>query len=228
MKTKISIFLALIFLASGALFSQETNKIKYSDGPCIEKSKVNQEGHLAGKNTDLSFTLENDSLRVAGIIEANCCGTHYLSYEIKNDSLLLYRTDEGELCDCLCSYKIDVKIGKCTSKEYTVCLGKYELPTEWEISEKVLLSGIIDKSIKEAKVYPNPVNSSTQIEFSAENGETYRFELYNEFGELLRSINDISVGKILLRRGNLTNGKYFYRILQMNGDCKYNGTITLL
>lgn len=227
MKANICGFVVMLVMSSVTLFSQETGKILYSNGPCIKNNNHEETEKITQAVTNLSFILENDSLRVTGIIEANCCGSHHLSYIISNDSLLLYRTDEGELCDCMCGFNIDVKIGKCTSKEYTVCLGKYEVPTEWEISEKVLLSGVIDKLIKEARVYPNPFKNSTQIEFSAEEGETYRFELYNEFGELVKNINNVSNGKITLNRENLLNGVYFYRVLQANGVCKFNGAITL-
>ena len=65
------------------------------------------------------------------------------------------------------------------------------------------------------KIYPNPFNSSTTIQFSM---PIYKAELfiYNAFGQLEKQIENISAQEIQLPRNDLPSGLYFIILKQKN------------
>ena len=60
--------------------------------------------------------------------------------------------------------------------------------------------------------YPNPFTNSTIIEFKNSKKEKHTFTLYKTTGQLVRKIDNISTGKIIIDRRNLTNGLYFFQL----------------
>lgn len=65
------------------------------------------------------------------------------------------------------------------------------------------------------KIYPNPFNSSTTIQFnsSIKNAE---LNIYNMYGQKIKIINHISGDKIKIDRDNLPSGIYFIHLTQDN------------
>ena len=65
------------------------------------------------------------------------------------------------------------------------------------------------------KIYPNPFNSSTTIQFST---PVYKAELniYNTYGQLIKQIENISGQEIQLSRNNLPSGVYFFKLIENN------------
>ncbi|NQZ37720.1 MAG: T9SS type A sorting domain-containing protein [Crocinitomicaceae bacterium] len=65
------------------------------------------------------------------------------------------------------------------------------------------------------KIYPNPFNSSTTIQFST---PVYKAELkiYNTYGQLIKQIENISGQEIQLSRNNLPSGVYFFKLMENN------------
>ncbi|HET6990895.1 MAG TPA: SBBP repeat-containing protein, partial [Bacteroidia bacterium] len=64
-------------------------------------------------------------------------------------------------------------------------------------------------------ISPNPFNSSTTIRFNSQlkNGEV---ELFNLYGQEIKSIKNISADKIEIERGDLSDGIYFIRLSEEN------------
>lgn len=67
------------------------------------------------------------------------------------------------------------------------------------------------------KIYPNPFNYFTTIQFSSlmKNAE---FVIYNVYGQLIKTINNISGDKIILYKESISSGLYFYEVKQDNGN----------
>ncbi|PCH98364.1 MAG: hypothetical protein COB85_01665 [Bacteroidetes bacterium] len=66
-------------------------------------------------------------------------------------------------------------------------------------------------------VYPNPFSSVTTIEFDNMGGEECTFHLYSVTGQIVREISEILTGEIVLERGTLVNGLYYYQLQNDNG-----------
>ena len=62
------------------------------------------------------------------------------------------------------------------------------------------------------KVYPNPFNAYTTIEFKNLKKEKHTLTIYNSLGQLVRQFDNISNGQIRIERDNLTNGLYFFQL----------------
>jgi len=108
----------IMLLVCYSVYSQEIDTMMYSDVECTEP--------IGGSETQsVSIQLKNDTLSLSGKIIANCCGTHFLKYEVFEDSVYFTRIDTGNLCDCFCLYDIFIKIGGCTSNFYNIKLLEY-------------------------------------------------------------------------------------------------------
>jgi hypothetical protein len=62
------------------------------------------------------------------------------------------------------------------------------------------------------RVYPNPFYEQTIIEFNNKRNEKYSLTLWNSFGQIMQTIENITTDKIKVERNNLTSGLYFFRL----------------
>ncbi len=83
-----------------------------------------------------------------------------------------------------------------------------------------------DKSYSNIRVYPNPTINSSTLEFDNSKGEKYVLTLYNNIGQLVRRIDNITTGKIRLERMNLTSGMYFF-LLRKDAGMIGNGKLII-
>lgn len=58
-------------------------------------------------------------------------------------------------------------------------------------------------------LYPNPFDDYTTLTFMNSKNKKYTLKLYNGQGQLVRTISDITTGKIKIEKKNLLNGLYF-------------------
>ncbi len=67
----------------------------------------------------------------------------------------------------------------------------------------------------ELTIFPNPFNTSTTLQFnsSIKNAE---LNIYNLYGQKVKTINNISGDQIKIERRNLNAGSYFYELKQDN------------
>ena len=63
------------------------------------------------------------------------------------------------------------------------------------------------------KIYPNPFSTSTTIEFENENNEKHILVIYNSTGALVRKIENIVKGSVIIERENLKSGLYFFQLM---------------
>ena len=69
------------------------------------------------------------------------------------------------------------------------------------------------KEMNSVSIYPNPFSTSTTIEFDNEKNEAYSLLIYNTTGQLVRKIDNITTGKIIVARENLTRGFYVFHLM---------------
>ena len=68
----------------------------------------------------------------------------------------------------------------------------------------------------EHKLYPNPLVKQSTLTFINLNQEEFTFELYNSKGELMKVINNITYDTVIIDKGNLCSGIYFYQLRSNN------------
>jgi len=81
--------------------------------------------------------------------------------------------------------------------------------------ECYLLLGINDKipaGNNSFKIYPNPFKQYTILEFENQKDEKYKLSIYNSFGQLIFSKDNIVTGKIKIERNEMTAGMYFFQL----------------
>ena len=68
-------------------------------------------------------------------------------------------------------------------------------------------------------VYPNPFSLQTTFVIDSRliNRTVLNLRLYNTLGQEVISTKNISTSKVIIRRGNLQNGLYFYRLTGEDG-----------
>lgn len=67
-------------------------------------------------------------------------------------------------------------------------------------------------SEKDVKVYPNPFTDYTHLKFENTDNEKCVLTIFNCQGQIVRTINNITEGKIIIERKDLAGGLYFFRL----------------
>ena len=92
---------------------------------------------------------------------------------------------------------------------------------EWSSNNFTILAptGITDppNSIQ-FKMYPNPLIDYTSIEFENPKRINYTLSIHNIQGKIVRSIHNITSGKVRVERKDLTAGLYFVRLRDENAS----------
>ncbi len=68
------------------------------------------------------------------------------------------------------------------------------------------------KNLYSVKIYPNPFNQSAHLEFPYETGNSYSLLVYNIYGQVVYSNDQITGGNFILERKNIPNGVYVYQL----------------
>jgi len=77
-----------------------------------------------------------------------------------------------------------------------------------------------------AKIYPNPFNDWTTIKFSNPKQENFTLKLYDTQGRLVRTIESITTGQIIVERKKLRSALYFFQILT-DRKVRFTGKLTI-
>lgn len=64
----------------------------------------------------------------------------------------------------------------------------------------------------EFKIYPNPFNNYTTLEFKNSNKENHNLTIYDYQGKIVQTINNITTDKIIIERNELVNGLYLFKL----------------
>lgn len=166
---------------------------------------------------ELTFEFRHNTLFITGYMYANCCGNRYLQYDIYPDSIHLKRYEEEPECDCEGVFEMrTVSIPNCTGNSYRVVLADYHgthgLDT---IIRKTYIeepTEIANTSTQKIRLYPNPIKEQAVLEFNNPDKEVFTFELIEATGKAVLSRKGITTDRILIKKGNLSSGIYFYRL----------------
>ncbi len=200
------VLLTLFILFYAISFSQETDTILYSDTECNE-SLSNSEMQ------NISIQFSNDTITVSGDIIANCCGMHFIKYEIINDSISLTRIDTGDMCDCYCLHNININIAGCFLDSYNIHLSEYYGNDGYDTIVNNNPTCVYNINNEEIKIFPNPASNSISIDIEKEYTDL-TVEIIDETGRVVYSRNDLE-NPISL--DNFVTGIYFVR-LQIDGN----------
>jgi hypothetical protein len=66
-------------------------------------------------------------------------------------------------------------------------------------------------------VYPNPFSNQTSIYFDNPSGETFTLIIYDVLGKEIKVMNELSRQPVILEKGNINPGLYFYNIYSHSG-----------
>ena len=194
----------LMLLVCYSAYSQETDTIMYSDIECNEPIGDSEK-------QSVSIELKNDTIVLSGKIIANCCGTHFIKYEVFEDSIYFTRIDTGNLCDCYCLHDINIEIGGCTSSFYNVKLNEFSGNDGLDTLINANQTGINNTyNQKKTKIFPNPFNESTTITFSNPDFDKFSLKMFDSSGSLIKIRNNINSNSFQLHRGNLDAGFYYF------------------
>lgn len=61
-------------------------------------------------------------------------------------------------------------------------------------------------------VYPNPFSDFTTLEFEYLKNKNYALAIYSAIGQLVRTVDDITTGRVKIERKNLASGLYFFQL----------------
>ncbi len=210
----------LMMLVCYSAYSQETDTILYSNQECSKP--------FGDSDTQSVFIqLKNDTITFSGKIIANCCGTHFLKYEVFEDLVYFTRIDTGNLCDCYCFYDIAIKIGGCTSGFYNVKLHEYSGNDGLDTLITANQTGINSiNNKKKTKIFPNPFNEYTTITFSNPNLDCFSFKMFDCSGNLIKTINRLNSNSFQLHRDNLNIGFYYF-YLSNSDKIYYSGKLLI-
>ena len=160
MRKIILFFMVFVYLSA---YSQVSDTILFSNHRCTEPLDISD-------SQSMYLQLENDTLTISGKIISNCCGTHFLKYEIFEDSILLTRIDTGNLCDCYCLQDIVIKIGGCTLSNYNVKLHEYSgndgIETIVSVNQKEYYKSFIHPGVTKW-LYHYPQDACGMVEISS-------------------------------------------------------------
>jgi hypothetical protein len=58
--------------------------------------------------------------------------------------------------------------------------------------------------------YPNPISDQSTLQFDNTKAEVCTLTLYNNCGQIVRTINNITSDQVIIQKNNLTNGLYYF------------------
>ena len=140
---------------------------------------------------------------------------------------LLFSEDGGSTWDTLqanipnetLSYRWAVPPTQTVKGKIKIVQDNVNADYEWSSNNFTILSptGIIDppNSIQ-FKMYPNPLIDYSSIEFENPMHINYILTIHNIQGKIVRSIHNITSGKVQVERKDLTAGLYFVRLRDEN------------
>ena len=76
------------------------------------------------------------------------------------------------------------------------------------------------------RIFPNPFSAFTTVEFENENNEKHGLIIYNSTGQIVRVIENITGGEIIIDRENLKSGLYFFQLISNLGNINHGQIIT--
>jgi hypothetical protein len=115
MSIRMFIWIAAICLTVNA------DTISFLTSTCLRGMEKRTVQIVNGDTLTKSFSFSLNTIKITGITLANCCGTHFVSINRTNDTLIqLNAFDSGAICHCNCPYNFEINIPNCNENEYHI------------------------------------------------------------------------------------------------------------
>ena len=73
------------------------------------------------------------------------------------------------------------------------------------------VDNVIESHNNRVTIYPNPFTNYTLVEYTGVDTK-WNWTLYNSLGQIVQQVKNISNQKLIIHKGDLTNGIYMYHI----------------
>jgi len=193
MKTGTMILLLIVFFRIST-FAQDT--LSHIAGSCINSLKTE-----VACPVGINFEYSADTLKIYGMIGANCCGAHFVEIEKLLGTINITSIDTGMLCTCGCLYCFEIRIPATVYDTIVKLNGS-------EYNIKALLNSIGDSRLEDnlIELFPNPTVGNVSVKLNGgirvENiiitdisGRIIR--MYNSFRNVIE-LNDFPVGAYII------------------------------
>lgn len=172
----------------------------------------------------LSYELTTEGLRISGFLFVNCCGEHYMNYNVSHTesdgyTIKLKREDRGPLCDCQEPHAVDFVIpGISLDETYTIILEAYNDYEDY--ADKRVVTEIASP---QADLSRYTIHCQENFRFIRGQEESFTAELFDLSGQRLW-IGESKKYTLKIPMENLPNGTYLCKLT----DAKGTETIKLL
>lgn len=174
--------------------SAQIGEIEYLTSTCGKES-------TAFCSYTKQYVMLNDTVRIFGLIYANCCGTKTIAIGVTTDTIQIQQFSGGPLCTCSCGFCFDIKIPNISQDSIYVDFdGQIVLVTSDMQSIAETNTG------KEFMIYPNPATGNLMVEVS----QKADLEILNLEGQPLLTINNVNL-KTSINIENLSRGVYIIK-----------------
>ncbi len=118
MSVLVSVTLGVGFLAlTDSTFSSPEAGLDYSIGSCEKGAETR--GNASSYGTT-NVTAHNRSVVVSQNLSYACCARLKLDWSIDGKQITVTETNEGDMCRCVCDYRVNATIGPLSPGKYTV------------------------------------------------------------------------------------------------------------
>lgn len=155
----------------------------------------------------VNYKIENDSLKLFGQVERNCCTNSTAVIIDKNDTIKIPTFESGLVCDCNCTFCFEINIPE-FQRDSCVILFDNQI-----IKLNSNINSISNQQIfKNINIKPNPFKDSIKIDFENMSGNNYSFKIFNVQGQLIKS-QSILNSSIDIDMTNITKGIYLIKVI---------------
>ncbi len=118
MSVLVSVTLGVGFLAlTDSTLSSPEAGLDYTIGACEKGSETRGNASSYGR---FNFTAHNRSVVVSQNLSYVCCAVLKLDWSIDGNQITVTETNEGDMCRCICNYRVNATIGPLSSGKYTI------------------------------------------------------------------------------------------------------------
>lgn len=165
--------------------------------------------------TNAAFEINNDSLELSSPIAIfTNNSTDAVSY--------LWDFGDGAISTDQNPYHIYSSTGEYLVKLVAYSANCYNDTTEltiWVVNTDNVNNLRINRNLK---IYPNPFNLTTTIEFENQNNSAYNLKIFDVTGKEVKSVSDIKANQYTLSRESLSEGVYY---IELTGENRYRNIL---
>lgn len=179
--------------------------------------------HVGSFNTDAYFYTNcmvkvNGNWSSSGVIEGPTvgCGGFSVIGNASNSGVFGYNNSNLDMCD-------SANVGSFTSNSGTLGTNVSYCTCNSICSMSIGIEDVSDNN--SMHIYPNPAGQIAYLEFEKKSNANYKLLLFDCYGRLKQTINNITTNKVVIERQNMASGLYFFQ-LQTDNKIIGSGKLT--